>query len=282
MSDTFIIDEFGNCTNKFKATKKYGKHEVYCLEDTMNSKLPLFRTEDFERELNYYVNMYVNEAQKNDELTAILNDLNIDEHYYWDNKPKNDSQMITNVPVHFTIYDSIEFAIMEMVCTLKNLNGEYTYCKGRIRKIYGAILDYITSGGIKVKSNDSFHNFKCKIIFSEEWERLDVPKTWEKNPLHDNAIFNNKVHSKKVKPKRKPISGVVRQNVFMRDNYTCQICGKTIDDGVSLHLDHIKPVSKGGTNEESNLQCLCSQCNLEKHNRTDLKHDENKLKELRG
>lgn len=81
---------------------------------------------------------------------------------------------------------------------------------------------------------------------------------------------------------RKTVSGKVRQNVFMRDNYTCQICGATVKDGAKLELDHIIPVSKGGTNDEDNLQVLCQQCNREKHNRTDLKHDENKLKELKG
>ena len=67
----------------------------------------------------------------------------------------------------------------------------------------------------------------------------------------------------------------------MRDNYTCQICGATVKDGVKLHIDHIVPVSKGGTNDINNLQVLCKQCNLEKHNRTDLKHDKRKLNELK-
>jgi len=84
------------------------------------------------------------------------------------------------------------------------------------------------------------------------------------------------------KQKRRAISGKTRQNVLMRDNYTCQICGATVKDGVKLEIDHIKPVSKGGTNDENNLQVLCQQCNREKHNRTDLIHDKKKLAELGG
>ena len=33
---------------------------------------------------------------------------------------------------------------------------------------------------------------------------------------------------------------------------------------VKLHVDHIKPVSKGGKTELSNLRTLCERCNLGK------------------
>ena len=82
--------------------------------------------------------------------------------------------------------------------------------------------------------------------------------------------------------KRRVISGTTRQNVLMRDNYTCQICGATVKNGAKLEIDHIIPQSKGGTNDESNLQVLCQQCNREKHNRSDLLHDKLKLAELKG
>ena len=82
--------------------------------------------------------------------------------------------------------------------------------------------------------------------------------------------------------KRRVISGTTRQNVLMRDNYTCQICGATVKDGAKLEIDHIIPYSKGGTNDENNLQVLCQQCNREKHNRSDLLHDKQKLAELKG
>ena len=87
---------------------------------------------------------------------------------------------------------------------------------------------------------------------------------------------------KKVKLRKKPISGRVRQNVLMRDDYSCQICGATVKDGAKLEIDHIIPVSKGGSNKEKNLQVLCQKCNREKHNRTDLLHDKRKLVELKG
>ena len=73
------------------------------------------------------------------------------------------------------------------------------------------------------------------------------------------------------KHKRKAISGKIRQDVFLRDNYTCQICGANrYRDGVKIEVDHKLPVSKGGDNSIDNLQTLCQRCNREKRDRTDL------------
>ena len=56
----------------------------------------------------------------------------------------------------------------------------------------------------------------------------------------------------------------MREKIKQRDNYTCQLCGKQMLDNVGMHIDHIIPKSKGGKTVESNLQVLCSVCNLKK------------------
>lgn len=76
--------------------------------------------------------------------------------------------------------------------------------------------------------------------------------------------------SKKKKFKRIHLSKGVRHEVFKRDNYTCQECGAKLGDikpngeKVKLEVDHIYPVSKGGTNDMNNLQTLCWECNRNK------------------
>jgi 5-methylcytosine-specific restriction endonuclease McrA len=35
---------------------------------------------------------------------------------------------------------------------------------------------------------------------------------------------------------------------------------------VRLHIDHIKPLSQGGTNDKSNLRVVCSACNQGRSN----------------
>lgn len=60
----------------------------------------------------------------------------------------------------------------------------------------------------------------------------------------------------------------VRKYVYERDNYQCKSCGKTNHE-TDLNIDHIIPLSKGGTNDLSNLQTLCRKCNLQKSNAFD-------------
>jgi hypothetical protein len=59
---------------------------------------------------------------------------------------------------------------------------------------------------------------------------------------------------------RKPISKKLRFEVFKRDKFTCQYCGRMSPD-VILEVDHIKPVSDGGKNELINLVTSCRDCN---------------------
>lgn len=51
-----------------------------------------------------------------------------------------------------------------------------------------------------------------------------------------------------------------RFEVFARDGFTCQYCG-TRPPEVVLEVDHIHPVSKGGSDEILNLITSCYDCN---------------------
>lgn len=66
--------------------------------------------------------------------------------------------------------------------------------------------------------------------------------------------------------KRLTISKKIRFEVFKRDQFKCQYCGKSAPE-VTLHVDHIVPVSKGGGNEILNLVSACADCNLGKSDR---------------
>lgn len=61
----------------------------------------------------------------------------------------------------------------------------------------------------------------------------------------------------------------MRWQVFQRDSWRCLSCGRTADDGIILHIDHIMPRSKGGKDELGNYQTLCDICNIGKSNKND-------------
>lgn len=71
--------------------------------------------------------------------------------------------------------------------------------------------------------------------------------------------------------RRRPLPKGNRHEVFKSDNFKCAECGAGNEKTV-LHVDHILPISKGGTDELSNLRTLCAQCNREK---SDLIHKNN-------
>jgi len=50
----------------------------------------------------------------------------------------------------------------------------------------------------------------------------------------------------------------IRKRIIARDQ-VCQLCG--LDEG-QMHIDHIIPKSKGGSDIDSNLRLLCKSCNL--------------------
>lgn len=63
---------------------------------------------------------------------------------------------------------------------------------------------------------------------------------------------------------RAKITPKLRYDVFERDGHRCCSCGARVGNGVSLHVDHIIPVSLGGLSKIENLQTLCASCNLGK------------------
>ncbi len=58
-----------------------------------------------------------------------------------------------------------------------------------------------------------------------------------------------------------------RLNIFLRDQHTCQYCGKKLERE-QLNLDHVVPKSKGGKSNWENVVCSCIPCNYKKGSRS--------------
>lgn len=57
-----------------------------------------------------------------------------------------------------------------------------------------------------------------------------------------------------------------KKNIFLRDDYRCQYCGKGFS-GASLTFDHVVPRSKGGKTSWTNIVSSCDTCNRSKGNK---------------
>jgi hypothetical protein len=60
-----------------------------------------------------------------------------------------------------------------------------------------------------------------------------------------------------VKYRRKTIPAAIKKAIWQRDRGKCVVCGSTY----ALEIDHIIPISHGGTNDISNLSLTCRSCN---------------------
>lgn len=68
---------------------------------------------------------------------------------------------------------------------------------------------------------------------------------------------------------RRAMTQSLRYDILKRDHFKCVLCGRSAEDGVKLHVDHIIPVSKGGKTVPSNLRTLCEDCNFGKRDKYD-------------
>jgi 5-methylcytosine-specific restriction endonuclease McrA len=76
---------------------------------------------------------------------------------------------------------------------------------------------------------------------------------------------------------RKTITGAKRRRILDRDGHVCQSCftagGEEFADApgrrATLTIGHIYPVSRGGTDDDSNLRAECQRCNDEARDNTD-------------
>lgn len=134
-------------------------------------------------------------------------------------------------------------------------NGEFSFGQNTFTRRFGgwrgtleAFVKYINSEDEQKPIND--------IIEGESYIETSASKKESK------TINTHKSYHKTSRD----INLRLRFKVMQRDNFKCCICGKSpaTSPHVTLHIDHIKPWSKGGETTIDNLQTLCSECNLGK------------------
>src|SRR5260221_8041808 len=103
---------------------------------------------------------------------------------------------------------------------------------------------------------------KQKVTFVDESVRSLIEESIEarrlelERPVIVQLLANIRVPRVALQP--------TRSNILLRDDETCQYCGKRSRD---LTLDHIVPRSRGGPTTWENLVACCKSCNGKKGNR---------------
>ena len=108
---------------------------------------------------------------------------------------------------------------------------------------------------------------------------LRLPKTSlsVSHSFHDHAGTTPNRSSKSIKrglallqpmaavmTKRRTFSSKERLAYFLKANGCCAQCSLKITPGKRWDLDHVIPLSLGGSNEVTNLQVLCQACHTQK------------------
>lgn len=95
-------------------------------------------------------------------------------------------------------------------------------------------------------------------VRDEHYNIETVPKQYEY--LQQQQAYQNSDEAMRKK-QRALMTDKLRYKILKRDGFKCVLCGRTVEDGVKLHIDHIIPVSKGGKTVPENLRTLCENCN---------------------
>ncbi len=93
-----------------------------------------------------------------------------------------------------------------------------------------------------------------------------VFKNWEKRQPRREDDSTERVERYRNNRERAGLSRANNYNsdfIFKRDGYVCAYCGSN----QNLVVDHIYPLSRGGTDDPDNLVCACKKCNAAKAGR---------------
>ncbi|MBQ9472253.1 MAG: HNH endonuclease [Ruminococcus sp.] len=161
---------------------------------------------------------------------------------------------------------SQEFMLLPQPIEMDNIHGPFLN-KNKVRDYESKLIEKNT------KQTTTSPLFVVKKTYTSPQGRNNYTDefTYNRDELYSviRAINQRQRNVNTAKAERRKMSQDLRYRIMKRDNFRCVLCGRSAKDGVSLHVDHIKPISKGGKTIESNLRTLCSDCNLGKRDKYD-------------
>ena len=189
--------------------------------------------------------------------------------------------LLSRIDFNFAFYENLLLQVQ------KNRQNYELYCRNYNNLCSMITEDRIKELKIKLKTFRKIEKNLCtkiklkpqlstKIYISANYTSPKGRKSYSKERTFTYneivSVFNQYITLKKqkreysyqVKMERAKMSDSLRYDILRRDNFRCQLCGATAQEGAKLHVDHIVPVAKGGRTISSNLRTLCDRCNMGK------------------
>jgi 5-methylcytosine-specific restriction endonuclease McrA len=127
------------------------------------------------------------------------------------------------------------------------------------------LYDYVASKGPGLFSSSELREVGRVDDWARSWRQLRQDGVIDFSYNSSDKSYNvTSIGSYSNSTKRTGLSSKDLYRVRNRDGHRCQSCGKGVNDGVKLHVDHRVPLDWGGGNLDENLWTLCSDCNQAK------------------
>lgn len=105
-----------------------------------------------------------------------------------------------------------------------------------------------------------------KLIWLDKINVLEWHDEWEVHSVNHTLQVPSVVSVKEYVPQTGTVN-FTRNNIFIRDKWSCQYCHTQFKNS-ELTLDHVIPKSKGGKTTWENIVTACKKCNHSKGNKT--------------
>lgn len=142
-----------------------------------------------------------------------------------------------------------------MTVSIRDLLLEYFKKHPNQEIEHGPVVDWVTNQWLKDHTTPPRDPWRGIRSLHQEGILIKVRKgVYKYDPA---AVFRRELED---------FTSEQKEQIFLRDNYRCVICGRGRQDGVEIHADHIKPKDKGGLAVIENGQTLCAEHNFKKKN----------------
>lgn len=165
---------------------------------------------------------------------------------------------LRQLPVHTCI---------QCAATWTSTHRRSKFCSSKCMNKYQDI-----NNPIRCSEPDCERGVRAKGLCSMHWRRKARAEGREANPVWDEGR-KAQYHKRRAQKRGTQVEDLRPIDIYERDIWLCGLCVTPVDpdsawpDPMSPSLDHIIPLSKGGTHTYENVQLAHLTCNVSKGNR---------------